>query len=166
MWQVVISRDTRRELHCFKLALSIKHKLSLSLSLSRHIFLSSSHPGSGIMMQTHAINTPSVCFAVLGLLRRSHRSVTGLVIQSLVASMILSFWIRPWDSFGSDQHVARSTSVSARRHRAINRINDHVTLFLRDLHMPRVSEKIATYYRSLSAFSACFPHLPCTLSTL
>jgi len=97
-------------------------------------------------MRTHISKTVSSCFAVLRQLRSIRRSVSPAVLQSLVASLVLSrldygkatLYGLPGNQIDRMQSVMNAAArqvFSARKY-------EHVTPLLRDLHWLRVSDQI------------------------
>ena len=101
---------------------------------------------SDLMMRTHVAKTVLSCFAVLRQLRSIRRSVSDLVLQSLVVALVLTKL-----DYGSATlaglpavQLDRLQLVLSAAARLIYRRRkfDHVSLLLKELHWLRVPERI------------------------
>ena len=110
---------------------------------------------SDLSMNAHVSRTVSVCFAALRQIRSIRRSVTNTILESLVASLVMSKL-----DYGSAtlaglpaRQLNRLQSVlnAAARLVRSKRRYDHVTPLLRDLHWLKVPERI-TFRLSLLVY--------------
>jgi len=101
---------------------------------------------SDLSLSTHVSKTVSGCFAALRQIRSIRRSVTRPVLQSLVASLVLTrldYGIAALAGLPSVQlNRLQSVLNAAARLVCSARKFDHVTPLLRDLHWLRVPERI------------------------
>lgn len=123
---------------------------------------------SDLSMRTHISRTVSSCFAVLRQIRSIRRSVTRPVIQSLVASLVLTRL-----DYGSATLAGLPATQLDRLQSVLNaaarlvfgrRKFDHVTSLLRDLHWLRVPERI-TFRLATLAFKCQHSMAPHYLDT-
>ena len=101
---------------------------------------------SDLSMRTHISKTVSACFAVLRLIRSIRRSVTRPVLQSMVASLVLTRLDYGCSTLASlpARQLNRLQSVinSAARLVYSARRSEHMSPLLRELHWLRVPKRI------------------------
>ena len=102
---------------------------------------------SDLSMRTHISKTVSACFAVLRQLRSIRRSVTRPVLQSLVASLVLTrldYGITTLAGLPARQLNRLQSVVNAADARLVYsaRRSEHMSPLLQELHWLRVPERI------------------------
>jgi len=118
---------------------------------------------SDASMKTHVSKTVSSCFAVLRQIRSIRRSVTQQVVQTLVASLVLTrldygnatlagLPTTQLDRLQSVMNAAARLVCSARKF-------EHITPLLRDLHWLRP----CGFLRGSNLSSLCSPSAACTV---
>ena len=104
------------------------------------------HIDSDLSMVAHVSRTVSTCFSALRQIRSIRRSVTGPVLKTLVASLVLSkldYGISALAGLPACQlNRLQSVLNAAARLVCSARKYDHVTPLLRDLHWLRIPERI------------------------
>jgi hypothetical protein len=100
-----------------------------------------------LSMSTHVSRTVSSCFCALRQIRSIRRSVTRPVLQSLVASLVLTkldYGIATLAGLPAQQlnRLQSVLNAAARLVCSAQRF-DHITPLLRDLHWLRIPERIA-----------------------